>query len=200
MNGAVHGYFFGTGTSQRSVNENRAHHMQHIRKWGPILFGVILGSVFLAAANALGLIAWGTVNLPTIILLVVSAIVDIQRKLIPDWLTLPGLAWALVASAFLGWPRLSDALLGVILCGGALLIFALMSRGSIGGGDVKLMAMIGASLGWQWGFAVLFLAQGTAAVVAVCLLITHRKRWRDSIPFGPFLATMAILATLGKHL
>ncbi len=189
----------GTGTSKRPASENRAHHMRQIRKWGPILFGVLLGSVILAAANALGLMVWVAVNLPTMILLVVSAIVDFQRRLIPDWLTLPGLAWALVASAFLGWPRLSDALLGVILCGGALLIFALMTRGSIGGGDVKLMAMIGASLGWQWGFAVLFFAQATAAAVAVCLLITRRKRWRDSIPFGPFLATMAIVATLGKH-
>jgi len=103
-----------------------------------------------------------------------------------------------VASAFFGWPRLSDALLGVILCGGALLLFALISRGSIGGGDVKLMAMIGASLGWRWGFGVLAFAQLAAAGLAICLLITRRKGRKDALPFGPFLAAFAVLAILGK--
>lgn len=180
------------------MNENRAQHMRDFKEWRPILFGVLLGCVFLAAANALGLMAWGTVNLPTMTLLVVAAVVDIQRRLIPDWLTLPGLTWALVASAFLGWPRLSDALLGVILCGGGLLIFALISRGSIGGGDVKLTAMIGASLGWRWGFGVLAFAQLAAAALAICLLITRRKGRKDALPFGPFLAAFAILAILAK--
>ena len=95
--------------------------------------------------------------------------------MIPDWLTLPGLGWVLGASAFLGWPRVADAFLGVSLCGGLLLISAVISRGSIGGGDVKLMAVIGASLGWQWGFGVLVFAQLFAALVALCFFIAGRR-------------------------
>jgi prepilin signal peptidase PulO-like enzyme (type II secretory pathway) len=168
------------------------------KKWGAVLISVLFGLVILAAAGQFGLTTHALINLPTLALLTIAAIVDIQRKMIPDWLTLPGLAWALVASAFFGWPRLSDALLGVILCGGALLLFALISRGSIGGGDVKLMAMIGASLGWRWGFGVLAFAQLAAAGLAICLLITRRKGRKDALPFGPFLAAFAVLAILGK--
>jgi hypothetical protein len=88
-----------------------------------------------------------------------AAIVDLQRKTIPNWLTVPGLVWVLGSSAILGWPRLADALFGLLFCGGVLLILAVISRGSIGGGDVKLMAMIGALLGWRWGFGVLAAAE-----------------------------------------
>ncbi|HWU36836.1 MAG TPA: A24 family peptidase, partial [Candidatus Acidoferrum sp.] len=125
--------------------------------------------------------------------LALAAIVDIHRKIVPDWLTFPGLAWALAASAFLGRPRLTDAMLGVLFCGGTLLILAVISRGSIGGGDVKLMAMIGASLGWRWGFGVLVFAQIAAAVVAAYLFLAHRKGRKDTLPFGPFLGAAALL-------
>jgi leader peptidase (prepilin peptidase) / N-methyltransferase len=172
--------------------------MREAKRWDLAVVGVLCGSVIFFAAYQFGLTIRALVNLPTVALLAMAAVVDLQRKVIPDWLTLPGLAWALVASAFLGWPRLSDALLGAIVCGGALLLFALISRGSIGGGDVKLMAMIGASLGWRWGFGVLVFAQLAAGALAICLLITLRKGWKDALPFGPFLAAFAVLAILGK--
>jgi leader peptidase (prepilin peptidase) / N-methyltransferase len=172
--------------------------MRDIKKWGVATVGVLLGALVLAAAYGFGLTIRALINLPTMILLAIAAIVDIQRKTIPDWLTLPGLAWVLGASALLGWPRVVDALLGLSVCGGLLLILAVISRGSIGGGDVKLMAMIGASLGWQWGFGVLVFAQLAAALLALCLFVAGRKGRKDTLPFGPFLAVFAIFAILGK--
>jgi len=180
--------------TEKQVPEDVAHPT----KWGMLLTGALFGFVILAAANQFGLTARALINLPTMVLLAVAAIVDLQWRVIPDWLTLPGLAWALIASAFLGWPRLWDAALGVALCGGALLLFALISRGSVGGGDVKLVAMIGGVLGWRWGFGVLAIAQLCAAVLALCLFVAGRKGRRDALPFGPFLAAFGALALLGS--
>jgi len=169
---------------------------QGLRTWCLVAAGVFFATVILTAAYQFGLTVRAFINLPTMILVAVAAIVDIQRKIIPDWLTLPGLAWVLVTSAFLGWPRLTDALLGMLFCGGVLLICAVISRGSVGGGDVKLMSLIGAALGWQWGFGVLVFAQLAAAGVALCLFLARRKGRKDSLPFGPFLAAFALLAII----
>ncbi len=172
--------------------------MRDFKKWTAVAVGVLSGVLILAAARRFGFTPRAAVNLPLMALLAVAAIEDIQRKMIPDWLTLPGLAWVLGTSAFLGWPRVANASLGLFFCGGALLILAVISRGSIGGGDVKLMALIGASLGWRWGFGVLALAQLSAAIVAGCLLVARRKGLQDALPFGPFLAVCALLAMVGK--
>jgi leader peptidase (prepilin peptidase) / N-methyltransferase len=172
--------------------------MTEIRKWGLIAVGAAFGLVILAAAIQFGFTARALVNLPTMILLVAAAVEDFRRKKIPDCLTLPGLGWVLLTSALLGWPRMVEALLGVLLCGGVLLTLAVISRGSIGGGDVKLMAMIGASLGWRWGFGVLVCAQVAAAAVALCLFIAHRKGRKDTLAFGPFLAAFALLAIIAR--
>lgn len=168
--------------------------MTDLKKWGLIAVGALFGVLILIAAYQFGLTARAVINLPVMVILTVAAMIDIHRKTIPDWLTFPGLGWVLVASAFLGWPRLTDALLGVLFCGGALLLLSAVSRGSIGGGDVKLMSMIGASVGWRWGFGVLVFAQLAAAAVAAYLFLVHRKGRKDTLPFGPFLAAVALLA------
>jgi len=172
--------------------------MRDPKKWGIAVVGLLSGVLVFAAVHRYGLTVHTALTIPTIVLLAGAGIVDIQRKIIPDWLTLPGLLWVLGTSAFSGWPRVADALLGLSLCGGLLLIFAVISRGAVGGGDVKLMAMIGASLGWQWGFGVLAFAQLSAALLAVCLFITGRRGGKDTLPFGPFLATFAMLAMVGR--
>ncbi len=172
--------------------------MKESKKWRPPALVLLCGAVILVGTYHFGFTVRALVNLPTMIVLALAAIVDLQRKLIPDWLTLPGVAWVLVASAFLGWARVAEALLGLVLCGGVLLIFAVISRGAIGGGDVKLTAMIGASLGWQWGFGVLAFAQLSAALLALCLFIAGRKGRKDTLPFGPFLAAFALLALVAR--
>ena len=172
--------------------------MRNFKKWTLAAVGALFGALILAAAHRFGLTPRAVVNLPLMGLLAGAAMVDIQRKVIPNWLTVPGLAWVLGTSAFLGWPRVADALIGLFFCGGALLILAVISRGSIGGGDVKLMALIGASLGWRWGFGVLAVAQLSAAIVAGYLLVVRRKGLQDALPFGPFLAVFALLAMVGK--
>ncbi len=93
---------------------------------------------------------------------------------------------------------MADALLGILVCGGALLTLAVASGGSIGGGDVKLMAMIGAAIGWRWGLGVLAVAQVAAGFLAIPLLLTRRRRRKDYLPFAPFLVAFALLALWSK--
>ena len=105
-----------------STRERVRENGTHLKKCGMILITALFGFVILAAAGQFGRTAQAVINLPAMVLLAVAANVDMQRNVIPDWVTLPGLAWALLASAFLGGPRLSDSLLGVALCGGGALL------------------------------------------------------------------------------
>ncbi len=121
--------------------------------------------------------------------------VDLAVHRLPDRLTLPAAAWVLgwLAVAAAGgdgaaWLRALTAAAGCGL-GFALISLVLGARG-YGLGDAKLAVSTGALLGWLgWGavLAGLFLAFLASAVVALGLLLARRVRWRDSLPFGPFL-------------
>jgi leader peptidase (prepilin peptidase)/N-methyltransferase len=128
--------------------------------------------------------------------LVVVAGIDIDHQVIPDRITLPGIGVGLLLS-FLGI-RASwlESLLGIVVGGGLLFVVILLSGGGMGGGDMKLGAMIGAFLGYKLALLALFVAVILGGLVAVALLSTGIRRRKDPIPFGPFLAAGAALAML----
>ncbi len=138
------------------------------------------------------------IELPIVGVLLAAAGVDLYCRRIPDWITLPGLAWAIGISLAPGLWRPTDALLGGLVGGGLLLIIAALSRGAIGGGDIKLMAVIGAMVGPGLGLAVLMIAHVVAAVIMLSRLIVGVQRWRDPVPFGPFLALAGIAVLLAR--
>ena len=78
--------------------------------------------------------------------------------------------------------------------GGILYLVAVLSRGGMGGGDIKLTAMIGAFLGWRAALLTIFLGTLSGSVIALVLLASGRKGRKDPMPFGPFLVLGAILA------
>jgi leader peptidase (prepilin peptidase)/N-methyltransferase len=129
--------------------------------------------------------------------------IDLDHQLLPDRITLPGIAVgiALAALAPAGerWVALGSAVLGVIVGGGILWLVAWLyhlwsGREGMGGGDVKLLAMIGAFLGWQGVLLTLLLASFIGSAVGVAIMIRRRADARLAIPFGPFLALGAIVA------
>jgi leader peptidase (prepilin peptidase)/N-methyltransferase len=128
-------------------------------------------------------------------LIAVSAI-DLEHQLIPDRITLPGILLGFVTS-FLG-TRVSwlDSLLGVLVAGGLLFAVVVLSGGGMGGGDMKLGAMMGAFLGYKLALLALFLAAIVGGIVALVLLSMRIRRRKDAIPFGPFLAIAAAVAML----
>jgi len=167
---------------------------------GLVLLGGLFAFLIGVTAHRLGPGIPGLVFLPPLALVAAAALVDARQRRVPDALTLPALAWVLLTSPFLGRSRVLEAIVGLALCGGLLLLLGLVSRGSLGGGDVKLAAVIGASLGWKWGLAALCLAQLAAAAVAAPLVLTRRRTRKDTLPMGPFIAIAALLAHLARPL
>jgi Flp pilus assembly protein protease CpaA len=129
--------------------------------------------------------------------LAVIIVLDLRTKIIPDVVTLSGIVYALVVAAFMENPSLSGAVLGAVAGGGIVLLLAVVSRGAVGGGDIKLMGMLGAALGWKGAFAVLAFSQVAAALVALALLILHRARRRDTFPVGAIISLFGMLMLLG---
>ena len=133
--------------------------------------------------------------------LVAITVIDLQHQVIPDAITLPGVVVGFVANFVLGRIGWLDSVLGILVGGG---IFWVVLQGSLvvlgqegmGGGDVKLGAMLGAFLGWQATLVAVFLAVVAGGLVALALLSLGRARRKDPIPFGPFLAAAGTTALL----
>jgi leader peptidase (prepilin peptidase)/N-methyltransferase len=125
-------------------------------------------------------------------LLIVSCI-DLEHHIIPDAITLPGILAGLLASLWLTPVGIVNALVGMLLGGGLFLCIALLSRGGMGGGDIKLIAMIGAFLGWQAVLVTIFLSALSGALVGLSLMLLKKKGRKDPVPFGPFLALGALV-------
>jgi prepilin signal peptidase PulO-like enzyme (type II secretory pathway) len=135
--------------------------------------------------------------LPLLIALALIIVLDLRLKLIPDVVTLPAIVYALTLATFGDTLALGSAVLGAITGGGIVLLFAVISRGAVGGGDIKLMAMLGAALEWKSALAVLALSQVAAALVALSLLVGRRAGRRDSLPVGAIIALIGALMLLG---
>jgi leader peptidase (prepilin peptidase)/N-methyltransferase len=119
--------------------------------------------------------------------LVAIAVIDLQHQIIPDLITLPGTAAGLFAAPAAGLTPWIDSLLGLVACGGLLLVIVVVT-GGMGSGDAKLGAMLGACLGWRLGLFALLVAVLAGGLVGAWLLLSGRRGRKDAIPFGPFLA------------
>jgi len=122
--------------------------------------------------------------------------IDLAHQIIPDVITLPGILAGVVANLATGRVSWLESLAGIIVCGGIFLVIILASRGGMGGGDMKLGAMLGAFLGWKLGLLALMLGVLAGGAVALSLLILGRKGRKEAIPFGPFLALGGAVAFL----
>lgn len=134
---------------------------------------------------------------PLLIALAVTIVLDLRAKVIPDVVTFPGIVYALVLAAVVESPRFWEAVLGALAGGGVLLLLAVVSRGAFGGGDIKLMAMLGAALGWKGALVVMAFSQLAAALVALVLLIAHQAGRRDLLPVGAIISFFGAVMLLG---
>lgn len=126
--------------------------------------------------------------------LIVVTFIDLEHQIIPDRITLPGIVIGFVLGAAVlpvGW---LNSLIGLFLGGGLFYLVAVLSRGGMGGGDIKLIAMIGAFLGWQSVLLTIFLGALAGSVVGISLMIFKGKGRKYPVPFGPFLALGAVAA------
>ncbi len=129
--------------------------------------------------------------------LIVITFIDLELQVIPDVISLPGIVFGLVASFFLPGISFIDSAAGVLLGGGILIAVAwgyylITKREGMGGGDVKLLAMIGAFLGWKCLPVVVFLSAAAGSVTGLLIMAVNRGNRHTAIPYGPFLAAGAV--------
>lgn len=139
--------------------------------------------------------------------LLVVTYTDLDHRIIPDRVTLPGIGVALVlalvnawyAPPEYRWVALQSWALGTLVGGGILWLVAwayalATGREGMGGGDIKLLAMIGAFLGWQGVLLSLLLASFIGSIIGVGIMLVRGSDTKLAIPFGPFLALGALVA------
>jgi leader peptidase (prepilin peptidase)/N-methyltransferase len=129
--------------------------------------------------------------------MVVLFMIDLQHRILPNVITLPGIVIGLAFSLVLP-PGLRDALIGAVACslmlfGVGELVSRVLGKDALGFGDVKMIAMMGAFLGWQLTLVALFLASFLGSVIGVGLVAVTRDR-DYQIPLGSFLAIGALAA------
>ena len=141
--------------------------------------------------------------------LLVITFIDIEHQIIPNRITLPGIPLALIFGATILPDPFSRAdslgfiasITGVLLGGGLFYIIGLLGsvvfkKDAMGGGDVKMMAMVGGFLGWKGVILTTFLGSLLGSIIGISLIMVKGKKWGSKIPFGPYLASGAVLSLI----
>jgi len=128
-----------------------------------------------------------------IAVLILITFIDLDHRIIPDVLSLPGIAVFFLAGLALPHLHWLDALLGIVVGGGSLYLVALVyylltHKEGMGGGDIKLLAMIGAMVGWKGVLFTIFVSSAVGTIAGLAVMLLTRQNLKLAIPFGPFLA------------
>lgn len=144
--------------------------------------------------------------------LLVIFFIDLRHQIIPDGITLPGTVIAIIlGAAMLPDPfsphqvlGLRASLIGALAGGGGFYLIAaagrmILKKDAMGGGDIKMMAMLGGILGWKGVILTTFLGSLIGSVTGVTLIMWKGREWGGRIPFGPYLAVGALVSLLWGH-
>ena len=160
----------------------------------------LAGAVFVAGYFIYGWTPLLAVRLLFATAMIVLFVIDLQHQILPNVITLPGIVAGFVASLFLppGW---LSSMIGIAAGGGILFAIAeayyrLRGIEGLGMGDVKMLAMIGAVLGWPLMLLTLVLASFAGSLVGVGLMVSGRGGMQAALPFGTFLALGALVAAV----
>jgi leader peptidase (prepilin peptidase)/N-methyltransferase len=134
--------------------------------------------------------------------LIIITFIDLEHRLIPDVITIPGIVAGALSQFVLmhgTWKSLSfNIIVGVIVGGGFLALVGfgyewLKKQEGLGGGDVKLAAMLGAFFGWKGIIFILLISSLLGSFAGIILLVVFRKGLKYAIPYGPFLTAGALI-------
>jgi leader peptidase (prepilin peptidase)/N-methyltransferase len=164
------------------------------------LVELVTALVFLAAYFLFGLSPLLVARLVFACAMIVLFVVDLQHRILPNVITIPGIVAGFVFSLFLppGW---LESLIGIVAGGGVLLLMAEMyyrwrKEEGLGMGDVKMLAMIGAFLGWKLMLVTLVLGSFLGSFIGIGMIAIKRGDMKYALPFGTFLAIGAIVASV----
>jgi len=129
--------------------------------------------------------------------LIVITFIDIDYQIIPDVISLPGIPLCFLAAVFVMGVPFLESLIGILVGGGILYVIAvgyewITKREGMGGGDIKLLAMLGAFFGWKSLLFIVLCSSLTGAVVGMTAMVIQGQDMKYAVPFGPFLALGAV--------
>jgi leader peptidase (prepilin peptidase) / N-methyltransferase len=136
-------------------------------------------------------------------LILALALIDLEHLILPDKLTLPGIGLGLLLQPWIDGVTLLDAAIGTLIGAGLLILlinvwYWLREEEGMGLGDVNLLALIGAFLGWQGVLLALFGGALAGALVGLSLLAARKLELTSKLPFGTFLAVGALVALFSR--
>ena len=169
--------------------------------WVELLTGILFTLCFIRFGLS-SMLIWSLILTSMLISL---AMIDLNTWLLPDSITLPGIALGLVCNFFNHFSSLKDAIIGAIA--GYLILWTiykvhhrLTAREGMGYGDFKLLAMLGAWLGWYSLPIIMLISSLAGLVIFIVLKIGFKFDHTQPIPFGPFLAIAGWIVMLNYHL
>jgi leader peptidase (prepilin peptidase)/N-methyltransferase len=161
------------------------------------LIELMTGILAIAILFMFGVTLEGVVYFVFISSLLVITFIDIDHKIIPDIISLSGIPLGLAASFVLPAMTFKSSLLGLLVGGGSLLLVAwsyslITRKEGMGGGDIKLLGMIGTFIGWKGVLFTIFVASLAGTFVGMIVMLLKGENLKFAIPFGPFLSIGAM--------
>jgi leader peptidase (prepilin peptidase)/N-methyltransferase len=171
----------------------------HPISWRYPLVEALTGILFAMTVARFGVTIQTAFLLTFLCGLVVVSFIDLDHQIIPNAITLPGIPLGLLAGLLLGEPPLLDRVMGTLLGAGFLYLVlfyggALCGQEAMGEGDLNLIALVGAFLGWKAVAVTILLGCLFGSAVGLALMAVRRLGRRQHIPFGPFLSLGAVVA------
>jgi leader peptidase (prepilin peptidase)/N-methyltransferase len=162
---------------------------------------LLSGLIYLIIYLAYGLSVQTLIYIILSSALVIIAFIDLNEQIVPDVISLPGIVIGFIVSFFVSYMSFVNSALGVVVGGGIILIIGMagsviFKKEAMGGGDVKLAAMIGAFLGWRYIIISLFLGFFLGALAGIFLIMAKIKSKEDTVPFGPFIVLGSFITLL----
>ena len=130
---------------------------------------------------------------PFIIIMITVTLSDLKYQIIPNKITYPGIILFFIIRMFYHPYPIWSYIIGAVIGGGLLLLVAILSRGGMGGGDIKLFFLIGLVLGWQNTLLAIFLSTAIGSIIGGFLMLFRVVKRKQMIAFGPFIFIGSII-------
>ena len=162
---------------------------------------LITGAVFLAGYVWYGPGPLLIVRLAFAWAMIALFAIDLEHQILPNVITLPGIVVGVLANVLGAGPGWVNSLIGVAVGAGSLWLIAeiyyrVRHEEGLGMGDVKMLGMIGAFLGWKLVLITLVMSSFLGSIVGVFVLIAKKESLKYALPFGTFLAIGALIAAV----
>ena len=160
------------------------------------LLEVLTGFLYLLTYWQFELTSEGYLMLLLVSALIVISGIDAKHRIIPDAITYPGMIIGFIAAIFSVHIQVTDAVFGFLAAGGFFFLIALLTRGGIGGGDIKLMAFVGTFLGLKYALLAIFFGSIIGSFYGLGLIALKKAGLKSAVPYGPFLAAGTFISAL----